>query len=343
MLAVPRPDSPAEKVNRFERATASAADMTHTGPKRDLLSIGDLESDLVPLLGRAHEMKRARKSGNLSSTLAGTNVAMIFEKPSTRTRTSFEVAMNDLGGHALYLSPKDMQLGRGETIADTARVLSRYVDGIVYRAFRHADEVELARHASVPVINALDDREHPCQIVADLLTLSERWQGRFQGRRLAYIGDGNNVLNSLLLGAALVGLNLVAATPAQFRPPPDVVDAARRFAAHAGSTVTLVDDPREAARDADALYTDVWVSMGDEAEKETREAAFRGYQINRELVALARPEVWVLHDLPAHRGQEITDEVMDGPRAAIWDQAENRLHAQKAILERFLGPTPPGG
>jgi ornithine carbamoyltransferase len=310
--------------------------MTPSPRKRDLLSVADLSKDLTDVLRRAHEMKTARRTGDLSRTLQGTNVAMIFEKPSTRTRTSFEVAMNDLGGHALYLSPKDMQLGRGETIADTARVLSRYVDGIVYRANRQADMAELAKWATVPVINALDDREHPCQIVADLLTLYERWSTAFRGRKLAYIGDGNNVLNSLLLGCAIVGLDLASAIPAQFRPPADIVAKAEAFARTSGAQISFTESPSEAATGADALYTDVWVSMGDEAEKEVRETAFRGYQINADLVRRAKPDVWVLHDLPAHRGQEITDEVMDGPRAAIWDQAENRLHAQKAILETLL-------
>lgn len=310
--------------------------MTPSARKRDLVSISDIASDLPELLRRAHEMKTARRAGNLSRTLQGTNVALIFEKPSTRTRTSFEVAMNDLGGHALYLSPKDMQLGRGETIPDTARVLSRYVDAIVYRAFRHQDMAELAKWATVPVINALDDREHPCQIVADLLTLYERWATDFHGKKLAYIGDGNNVLSSLLLGSAIVGLDLTSAIPAKFRPPADTVHQAEAFAQKSGAKITFTESPAEAATGADALYTDVWVSMGDEAEKEAREAAFRGFQINAELVARAKPGVWVLHDLPAHRGQEITDDVMDGPRAAIWDQAENRLHAQKAILERLL-------
>jgi len=310
--------------------------MTPSPRKRDVLSIADLAPDLTDLLRRAHEMKTARRSGDLSRTLQGTNVAMIFEKPSTRTRTSFEVAMNDLGGHALYMSPKDLQLGRGETMADTARVLSRYVDGIVYRAYRHQDMAELAKWATVPVINALDDREHPCQIVADLLTLYERWATNFRGKKLAYIGDGNNVLNSLLLGSAIVGLDLASAIPVKFRPPAEIVRQAEAFAQKSGSKISFTESPAEAAEGADALYTDVWVSMGDEAEKETREAAFRGFQINADLVARAKPDVWVLHDLPAHRGQEITDEVMDGPRAAIWDQAENRLHAQKAILESLL-------
>ena len=311
--------------------------MPATATKRDLLSVTDLGDDLPRVLERAAAMKAARTRGDLSATLAGRNVAMIFEKPSTRTRTSFEVAMNDLGGHALYLSPKDMQLGRGETIADTARVLSRYVDAIVYRAFRHEDEVELARWASVPVINALDDREHPCQIVADLLTLSERWNGGFKNRRLAYVGDGNNVLNSLLLGCAIVGLDLSSAIPKSYRPPADVVGEAERIAKRTGARLSFTERPAEAAKGADALYTDVWVSMGDEQEKAARERAFRGFQINRRLLAMARADAWVLHDLPAHRGQEITDEVIDGPRSAVWDQAENRLHAQKAILERLLG------
>jgi ornithine carbamoyltransferase len=307
-----------------------------TPAKRDLLSIGDLANDLPQLLDRAAEMRKRRTSGDLSPTRPGRNAALIFEKPSTRTRTSFEVGMHDLGGHGIYLSPKELQLGRGETIADTARVLSRYVDVIVYRAFRSADMAELARHASVPVINALDDREHPCQIVADLLTLKERWGGTFQGRTLAYIGDGNNVFNSLVQGAAIMGLNIVGAIPEAYRPPPEIVEAARRFAKRTGSTVQFETDPKKAARDADALYTDVWVSMGDEADQSRRVRDFQGYRLDAELLGLARPDAWVLHDLPAHRGQEITDEVMDGPRQAIWDQAENRLHAQKAILETLL-------
>jgi len=310
--------------------------MPRTPPKRDLLSIADVAGELGPLLRRAARLKDDRRRGILRPTLSGRNVAMIFEKPSTRTRTSFEVATNDLGGRPLYLSSRDLQLGRGETIADTARVLSRYVDAIVYRAFRHTDMVELARWATVPVINALDDLEHPCQIAADLLTMHERWRGRFRGRRLAWVGDGNNVLHSLLLGAAAVGLDLVAATPEAYRPKPEVVAAARALARTSKSTISFTTDPREAAREADAVYTDVWVSMGDETEQAAREAAFREYRIDATLLALAKPDAFVLHDLPAHRWQEITDEVMDGPRAAIWDQAENRLHAQKAILELLV-------
>ncbi|HTZ62415.1 MAG TPA: ornithine carbamoyltransferase [Thermoplasmata archaeon] len=314
--------------------------MARASAPKDLLSIRDVASGLADLLARATRLKAERHRGVLRPTLRGKNLAMIFEKPSTRTRTSFEVAIQDLGGHAIYMSPKDLQLGRGETIADTARVLSRYCDAIAYRAFRHADEVELARWATIPVINALDDLEHPCQIVADLLTMHERWKGRFRGHRLAWIGDGNNVLHSLLLGAAAVGLDLSVATPATYRPQAEIVAAAEALAAGSGATLSFTADPRAAARGADALYTDVWVSMGEEAEQAAREAAFKGYQINAALVGLAAPGAFVLHDLPAHRGQEITDDVLDGPRSAAWDQAENRLHAQKAILERFVPRSP---
>ncbi len=314
--------------------------MPRAGPPDDLLSIRDVADDLPALLRRAAQLKAERRRGVPRPSLRGRNVALIFEKPSTRTRTSFEVAVHDLGGHPLYLSPRDLQLGRGETIADTARVLSRYVDAICYRAFHHADVVELANWASVPVINALDDLEHPCQIVADLLTMHERWKGRFRGRRLAWIGDGNNVLHSLLLGAAAVGLDLTAAIPDAYRPRAEIVEAAEALAHASGARLAFTEDPKAAARGADALYTDVWVSMGDEADEKARQLAFQRYRIDDELVALARPEAFVLHDLPAHRGQEITDSVMDGPRAAVWDQAENRLHGQKAILELLLRPGP---
>ncbi|MGA9839669.1 MAG: ornithine carbamoyltransferase [Thermoplasmata archaeon] len=305
--------------------------------KRDLLSIGDISAELPKLLLRAAEMKHQRAARQFSRPLQDRNVAMVFEKPSTRTRSSFEIAVQDLGGHAVYLSSSDMQLGRGETIADTARVLSRYYDAIVYRAFRWQNEQELARWASVPVINALDDREHPCQIVADLLTLSERWHGEFRGRHLAYVGDGNNVLNSLVLGCAIVGLDLVAAIPAAYRPTEPLLAQAAEFGRATGATTRIVADPKEAARGADAVYTDVWISMGEEAEEARRTADFQGYSLSDALLDLGRPGVFAMHDLPAHRGLEITDGVMDGSRQAIWDQAENRLHAQKAILELLVG------
>lgn len=305
--------------------------------KRDLLSVVDLGKDLLPVLRRAARLKADRRRGLIRPTLRQKNVAMIFEKPSTRTRTSFEVGLHDLGAHPLYMSPKDLQLGRGETIADTARVLSRYVDAIVYRAFRHQDEADLARWATIPVINALDDREHPCQIAADLLTLWERWKGKLAGHRLAWVGDGNNVHHSLLLGCAMAGLDLASANPEEYRPDALVVSQAQALAAKSGAHLEFSTDPSAAVKGADAVYTDVWVSMGEEAEQSARERAFAGFQVNAELLARARPGALVMHDLPAHRGLEITDDVIDGPQSVVWDQAENRLHAQKAILELLLG------
>ncbi|MDE1821601.1 MAG: ornithine carbamoyltransferase [Euryarchaeota archaeon] len=304
--------------------------------KRDLISILDVAEDLPALLKRASGLRKLRHEGKLPRPLEGRSLAMIFEKPSTRTRSSFELAMVELGGHAVYLSTKDMQLGRGETIADTARVLSRYYHAVCYRAFRWQDEEELAKWASIPVINALDDREHPCQIVADLQTLWDRWRGKFEGRQLAYIGDGNNVLRSLMLGSAVVGLNFVAAIPPAYRPEAAVVEKAKALAQQHGSSVEIVDTPKAAARGSDAIYTDVWVSMGDEAEAAQRKEAFHGFQVNELLLGHANEGAFALHDLPAHRGEEITDGVMDGEQQAIWDQAENRLHAQKAILELLV-------
>ena len=260
---------------------------------------------------------------------------MIFEKASTRTRVSFEVGMTQLGGHALFLSPNDLQIGRGETIADTARVLSRYVDGIMYRAFKNENVRELANHATVPVINGLDDREHPCQIISDLFTIQER-KGKLSGLKLAYVGDGNNVCNSLLLGCAIVGMDMTAGCPAGYEPDPDLLEEARRLAKPSGSTIDVVSDPASAAREADIVYTDVWVSMGQEREKEEREKLFRSYQANAKLLDRAKSDAMVMHCLPAHRGLEITDDVIDGPQSIVIDQAENRLHAQKAILARFL-------
>ena len=310
--------------------------MPPPSPKRDVISILDLANDLERLFPRIRELKDQRHQRVPHRRFEGRALAMIFEKPSTRTRSSFELAMTDLGGHAVYLSPKEMQLGRGETIADTARVLSRYYDAIMYRAFRHEDMLALAKWSSIPVINGLDDVEHPCQVVADLFTLWERWGGRFKGHQLTYIGDANNVLNSLMLGAAMVGLNFVAATPPAYKPKPWVVKRAESFALAKGSTVRTVTSPEDGAMGADALYTDVWVSMGDEAEEKQRLAAFKRFQLNAALLARAKPDAFAMHDLPAHRGLEITDEVMDGNKQVIWDQAENRLHAQKAILELVL-------
>ncbi len=304
--------------------------------KRDLLSMVDVEKDLVGILELAASLKNRTKAGEAYEPLRGKSLAMIFEKSSTRTRVSFEVGMTQLGGHALFLSPNDLQIGRGETIADTARVLSRYVDGIMYRAFKSENVRELARNATVPVINGLDDKEHPCQIITDLLTIQEH-KGTLAGLKLAYVGDGNNVCNSLLIGCAEAGMHMTAGVPKGYEPDPLLLGAARRIAAGTESLIEVVHDPFEAVKDADVVYTDVWVSMGMEKEREEREKAFLPFQVNEKLVSAAKNDALVMHCLPAHRGLEITDEVVDGTQSIVFDEAENRLHAQKAILVRLLG------
>ncbi len=305
--------------------------------KKDLISIVDIKDELEEIIDLGLEMKRRQRMVEVYEPLKDKSMAMIFEKPSTRTRVSFEVAMTQLGGHALYLSPRDMQLGRGETIADTARVLSRYVDAIVYRAYKHENVVELAENASVPVINALDDLEHPCQIVADLVTIKEK-KGGFRGLKLAYVGDGNNVAHSLMLGAAIVGMNFYIACPEGYEPKKDIVGEARKIANETGAKIVITHDPVEAVKDADVIYTDVWVSMGDEAEKEIRLKVFKPYQVNEELVRHAKSNYIFMHCLPAHRGYEVTDDVIDSRNSVVFDEAENRLHAQKAILVRLIKP-----
>ncbi len=304
--------------------------------KRDFLSVLDVERDLIGLLELAGNLKNRAKAGEPFEPLKGKSLAMIFEKASTRTRVSFEVGMSQLGGHAVNLSPQDTQLGRGESIADTARVLSRYADAIMYRAYRHADMVELARNATVPVINGLDDLEHPCQIVSDLFTILEA-KKKLKGIRVAYVGDGNNVCNSLLLGAAITGAHVSVGSPKDHGPDPGILREAERIAKGTEAEVRVVPDAKEAVADADVVYTDVWVSMGMEKEKAAREKLFRPYQVNAALMTRARPDAVVMHCLPAHRGLEITDEVIDGAQSVVFDQAENRLHAQKAILARLIG------
>jgi len=291
-----------------------------------LVSISDLaQEEMHNLLDLAARMKEGRDS--YMDALKGMSLAMIFEKPSTRTRVSFEVAMTELGGHALYLNYADLQLGRSETICDTANVLSRYVHAIMARVYRHETVSELARCADIPVINALSDMEHPCQLLADMLTIRER-KGDLEGLRIAWIGDGNNVCNSLILGSAITGMNLAVACPAGYEPDAGIVARANEL----GSEVLITDDPVEAASGADVLYTDVWVSMGDEKEEEKRLRDFYGFQINSDLLSHAKSDCIVLHCLPAHRGQEISAEVLDGEHSVVLDQAENRLHAQKALL-----------
>jgi ornithine carbamoyltransferase len=298
-----------------------------------LISIADMGvEEANEILDMADRLKKERKEGVVRDYLKNKSLAMIFEKSSTRTRVSFEVGMTDLGGHAIYLDPMTMQLGRGETIGDTARVLSRYAHGIMIRAKSHATVVEMARHATVPVINGLDDLEHPCQVLADLMTIRER-KGRIKGLKLAWVGDGNNVCNSLILASAMMGMRMSVACPPGYEPDEGIVERARAM----GGQIEIMRDPKEAAKEADILYTDVWVSMGDEAEKEKRLKDLRDYQINMGLVRLADKDCIVLHCLPAHRGEEITEDVIQCENSAIFDEAENRLHAQKALLVRLLG------
>ncbi|MGQ9476419.1 MAG: ornithine carbamoyltransferase [Actinomycetota bacterium] len=301
---------------------------------RDLLSVSDLSAiELRGLLDAAGEFKRSLREGKVRPSLRGKLVALIFQKPSTRTRVSFEAAVYHLGGFPVTMLASEMQLGRGETISDTGRVLSRYVQAIAIRTFAQREVEELADAAEVPVINALTDLEHPCQVLADLFTIRERF-GDFSGLRLAYLGDGNNVANSLALGCALMGISFTAACPPGYDPDAEVLGRARSLAGEAG--VRIVRDPREAVSGAQVLYTDVWVSMGQTGEEE-RLRALRPYQLNEELLQLAHPEAVVMHCLPAHRGQEITDRVLDGPRSVVWDQAENRMHAQAALLHLLVG------
>jgi ornithine carbamoyltransferase len=295
---------------------------------RSLTRITDWSRDeLLQVLDLADELKRLQRAGEEHHLLPGRTLGMIFQKPSTRTRVSFEVGMYQLGGLGLYLSASDLQLGRGETIKDTAVVLSRYLDAIMIRTYAQADVEELAAHASVPVINGLTDEAHPCQALADVMTIRERF-GRFDGVKVAYFGDGNNVCASLMVACAKLGMDFVAATPPGYEPPAEAV----RIAREAGGNVELTGDPQAAAAGADVLYTDVWTSMGQDAEREQRLRDLRGYGIDAELVAHANDDAIVLHCLPAHYGEEITEDVLYGQQSAVWDQAENRLHAQKALM-----------
>ncbi len=301
---------------------------------KDLLSIHDLSAEEVEALFQLAENVKARPD-RYRRALEGKTLAMIFEKASTRTRVSFEVGMLQLGGHALFLSSRDIQVGRGETIADTARVLSRYVDGIMARTFAHETVVELARHASVPVINGLTDLLHPCQALADYFTVREKF-GHTRGLTLAYVGDGNNMCHSLLFGGPKVGMHVRVATPPGYRPKEAVLQLALADAAAAGTRIELFDTPEEAVAGAHVVYTDVWASMGQEAEAEQRTRDFAGFQVTPELMERAQPEALFMHCLPCHRGEEVHDAVADGRWSVIFDEAENRLHVQKAILLLLL-------
>jgi len=303
---------------------------------RDFVSMDDLSPEEVRfVLDTAVDLKRRAKAGDRPALLTGRVLAMIFEKPSLRTRVTFEVGMWELGGHAVYLAPQDVQLGARESVPDVARNLERWVGGIMARTFAHRTVQTLAEYARIPVINGLSDLEHPCQILGDLLTIRERF-GHLDGLRVAWVGDGNNVCHSLLLGAAKVGMHVAVATPARYAPDPAIVARAREIAPASGSRIEVGTDAKAAARGADVIYTDVWVSMGQEAEREAKIKAFSGYQVNGALTAQAAARAVVMHCLPAHRGEEITGEVLDGPQSVVLDQAENRLHAQKALLSLIL-------
>jgi ornithine carbamoyltransferase len=299
--------------------------------KRDFLTIWDLSSKEIDLLlKRAIELKSGKDANKCP--LIGKSVGLLFEKASTRTRVSFEVGIYQLGAQAIYMSTKEIQIGRGETIHDTAKVLSRYLDAIVIRTFSHNTLVEFASYSSIPVINGLSDLHHPCQALGDLMTILEK-KGRLQGIKLAYIGDGNNVANSLIEAASKMGINLTIACPKGYEPDPNVLEKTSKSK---DSKIIILKDPKEAMYKADVVYTDVWISMGQEKEAAKKKRKFKNYQLNTNLLSYAKKDAIVLHCMPAHRGEEIMDEVIDGPQSAVFDQAENRLHTQKALLEFLL-------
>ena len=305
---------------------------------KDMLSIHDLSvDDVQEILALAKELKAKQKAGIEHHLLKGKTLGMIFEKSSTRTRVSFETGMYQLGGQALFLSNRDLQLGRGEPIKDTARVLSRYLDGIMIRTFGHDRVVEMAKYASIPVINALTDLLHPCQVLTDLLTIQEHKGKNLKGLKMAYVGDGNNMTNSYMYGCAKSGMTFVAATPEDYRPDEQVVKNAIEDAKATGASITLVTDPKEAVKDADIVVTDTWASMGQEAEHDMRKKIFAPYQVNKELLQGADKRAIVMHCLPAYRGEEITEDVFEANADVIFDEAENRLHTQKAIMALTMG------
>ncbi len=300
---------------------------------KDLLSISDLSSeDIRLLISDAVDMK----AGGWLSVLSGKTLALLFDKPSLRTRVSFEVAMRQLGGHTIYLSPAEVGLGKRESVPDVAQVLSRYVDAIAARTFSHQTLEILASYSSVPVINALSDLEHPCQALADLFTIYEK-KGELDGLTLAFVGDGNNVAHSLLLAASLAGMNFRIASPSGYRVQDRILHLAQEYAVDSGAEIFCTEEPRLAVSEADVVYTDVWTSMGQEAEAEQRRQIFANYQVNSELLSLAREDAILLHPLPAHHGEEVAEGILDSPKSVVFDQAENRMHVQKALLAEILG------
>ena len=291
--------------------------------------------EILDLIALAKELKADSKAGRKHHILDGKTLGMIFTKSSTRTRVSFEVGMYQLGGQALFLSSNDIQLGRGESIYDTANVLSRFLDGIMIRTYKHSDVTELAKNAAIPVINGLTDLLHPCQVLADLLTISE-YKGDLKGKKLCYVGDGNNMAHSLLYGCTKVGMDISVATPDKYKCDETVMGNALKIAAETGSKIEFTNNPKQAMENADAVYTDTWVSMGMEAEKQQRIKDFAGFEVNRELMDIAKPDAMFLHCLPAYRGYEVSADVIDGKQSAIFDEAENRLHAQKAVMATLM-------
>ena len=305
---------------------------------KDVLSIHDLTSEEVfEILDLTTELKEKQKAGIPHKILEGKTLGMIFEKSSTRTRVSFETGMYQLGGQALFLSNRDLQIGRGEPIKDTARVLSRYLDGVMIRTFGHDIVEEFALYADIPVINALTDLLHPCQALTDLFTIQEHKGENLKGLKMAYIGDGNNMTHSLMYACAKVGMNFASASPKGYEPKQEIIDNAKIDAARTDATIEILNDPYEAAKDADILYTDVWASMGQEAEHDARVKIFKDYQINKDLLSVADKRAIVMHCLPAHRGEEIAEDVLENNADVIFDEAENRLHTQKAIMALLMG------
>lgn len=298
---------------------------------KNILSMLDMREDLGKIIDNALSMKSGDSKKGTKKPLSKKNIAMLFEKPSLRTKGSFAVAIQDLGGNAVYMAPEEIQIGKRESASDIGKVLSRYFDMIVYRAFSHDTMIELAESASIPVINALDNHEHPCQVVADLMTLKEK-KDALKGIKLAYIGDANNVCNSLILGSALSGVNMAVATPSSYSPKQDIVSEGKSIAVENGCTLEILTNPFKAAENADAVYTDVWISMGEESYREEKEKAFLPYKVTQKLMEKAKKDAIFLHCLPAHRSQEVDAQVIDGEQSVVFDQAENRLHAHKAML-----------
>lgn len=311
-------------------------EIAHGLKGRDFIALIDYTTEeLRYLIDQAIDLKRKNRLGEVYQPLKGKTLGMIFEKNSTRTRVSFEVGMYQLGGHALFLSGQDLQIGRGETILDTAQTLSRYLNGIMIRTYAHKTVIELARGATIPVINGLTDLMHPCQALADYQTIYEK-KGKLEGIKLAYIGDGNNMVHSLMMGGSKLGLHVAVATPEGYDPDEEIVKLSKEQANLTGGQITFHRDPKEAAADADVIYTDVWASMGFEQEQAEREKAFRNFQVNDDVVKYAKRDYLFMHCLPAHRGEEVSESVIDGPNSVIFDQAENRLHAQKAIMAAVM-------